>query len=468
MFRKLHIQMTVFSTLITSAILIAMTLICLFIAESGARKNNYAAFQESADSCIIHLESETILSHQWLLQAQNTYGIHLQIRDNGKRLYFDRLHPATELEDIFREAEEISRKSYALDLNTVRKNTALTRSVLFTMKDYYACTALIPKHTGSLSMILLCPLEPLNRQLRSQRLAFAAAVFFSILALAVFSWFFTRKMIRPLEENRRAQTEFIASASHELRSPLTVIQSGISSLEHALFQTEAEDDSGEAVLNSPDSSSLTEIQYFFSVISREGTRMARLIDDMLTLANADNHTWELSMAPCELDTLLLETYDAFLLPAREKGIKLSVRLPEEGLPSCLCDSSRISQVLSILLDNALSCVPEKFRSPGGGESQPLPDNVPDRVPEKGMISLALASERGHFVLSVSDNGPGIPDDRKEAVFRRFYRLDSSRTDKQHFGLGLSIAREIISLHHGTLTVTDTPGGGATFLITLPQ
>ena len=71
------------------------------------------------------------------------------------------------------------------------------------------------------------------------------------------------------------------------------------------------------------------------------------------------------------------------------------------------------------------------------------------------------------VLFVVDHGPGIADAEKEKVFERFYSGDPSRTDKSHFGLGLSIAQEIVRLHHGTIRLTDTPGGGCTFEICLP-
>ncbi len=74
---------------------------------------------------------------------------------------------------------------------------------------------------------------------------------------------------------------------------------------------------------------------------------------------------------------------------------------------------------------------------------------------------------GHALLSVVDHGPGIPDGEKQAVFRRFYRADPSRTDRRHFGLGLSIARELAGSLGAQLALTDTPGGGATFTLRLP-
>ena len=214
-------------------------------------------------------------------------------------------------------------------------------------------------------MIILYPLNSMKHEILLQRLAFFGTAFLAILALSIFSWFFTGKMIAPLEENRQAQTEFIAAASHELRSPLAVILSGISAMKKA-------------------------------------------------------------------EPLM-----------QEHHMNFSVELPEEELPLCCCDPERISQVLGILLDNAISY-----------------------VPEHGKIRITLTQNAKSFCLSVIDNGPGIPDSAKTSVFRRFYRADSARNNRQHFGLGLCIAYEIITLHQGTITVQDTPGGGSTFLMSL--
>ena len=111
----------------------------------------------------------------------------------------------------------------------------------------------------------------------------------AVLALVTFSWFFTGKMLRPLEENQRKQTQFIASASHELRSPLAVILSSVQAME----------------------SDWENAGRFLKTIKSEGDRMSRLIGDMLSLANADNKSWSIMKTDCELDTLLLDTYEKY-------------------------------------------------------------------------------------------------------------------------------------------------------------
>ena len=421
MFRKLHLQMTVFSTLITSAILVVMTLACLLISENGTKKNSYITFSNNVNSCISHLEGQNLLSHQWILQAENAYGIRMEIRDNGQKLFFDKLNPAKQ-DTLFSEAAEISKEKMGLDPGYLG-SISFTKKELFQTGSYYGAAALIPKGDGVLSAVIVYPLENLKQQLVSQRIAFCGMSCLAILAMAVFSWFFTKKMIHPLEESRKRQTEFIAAASHELRSPLTVILSEVQSIENADEK---------------------EREKFLSVIKNEGDRMARLINDMLSLANADNQSWSILLSPCELDTLVLDTYEKYQPVLEEKGIRLFVKIPETALEPFRCDASRISQMLSIFLDNAASY-----------------------VPEGGKVWLDLKEEEKGFCLSVCDNGPGIPDEDKKCVFQRFYRADTARGNKQHFGLGLCIASEIVSLHHGSIEVTDTPGGGATFRIHLP-
>ena len=147
--------------------------------------------------------------------------------------------------------------------------------------------------------------------------------------------------------------------------------------------------------------------------------------------------------PAELDTLLLSAYEKFEPLARKKSISISISLPDKIIPPCPCDKERIEQVFSILLDNAISY-----------------------TPPEGRISLSMEASMERLSFRVSDNGAGIPDAEKKAVFGRFYRCDKSHKDKSHFGLGLCIAQEIIHMHKGKLWIEDTPGGGATFVVVL--
>lgn len=422
MFRRLHIQMTFFSALIIGAVILIMTMFCNFIAVRSTQENIWTTFQNNAMSCISHIESQSVITNQWILQAEQNYGISIDIKDNGNSLYLKKLQGTSAEEDIFQKAAAVSADSHGLDLSNPGVVNKLTKNVFFQIKDFYVSTALIPKDQGTVSMIILYPLNSMEHEILLQRVAFFCTAFLAILALSIFSWFFTGKMIAPLEENRQAQTEFIAAASHELRSPLAVILSGISVMKKAEPAEQA---------------------HFLSVIEKEGTRMSLLVNNMLSLSNADNHSWKMHPVPCELDTLVLDTYEKYEPLMQDHHMNFSVELPEKELPLCRCDPERISQVLGILLDNAISY-----------------------VPEHGKIRLTLTQNAKGFCLSVIDNGPGIPDSAKMSVFRRFYRADSARNNRQHFGLGLCIAYEIITLHQGIITVQDTPGGGSTFLIYL--
>ena len=261
--------MTVFSAAITSTILIVMALVCLLIAESSAKENSYATFVNNAGACITQMEEQPAISHRWLKTMMNNYHVRILIRDNGNPLYFYKLADFGQDSSAFSRALDLSRDSYGLNLESYSRNQKLTKSADFQFPGYYACTALVPHTDGVLSIIILYPLSDLHLQLNTQRLAFGGAVLAAIAAVSVFSWFFTKKMIRPLEKSRKEQTAFIAAASHELRSPLAVIRSGLSAIPRA----------------TPERAGV-----FVDMSLKECDRMARLIQDMLSLSNADNHT----------------------------------------------------------------------------------------------------------------------------------------------------------------------------------
>lgn len=427
MLKKLHLQFTFFCTLITSLILVGMSLFCLGVIETQTKSGSFTSFQNNINSILTHLEEQSVLTHQWLLQMEAGYHVKLLIQDSGTPLFFDRLDHTQQLQEIWRQAVELAKTDYALDLASPSVASILSSHQEFPMTAssgdrYYVCAALIPKTNGYLTVVALYSLSGEQARLWQQRFLFLGADTLAVMLLAIFSFFFTKRMIRPIEDNRRKQVQFIASASHELRSPLTVILSSLSAMRIA-----------------PPS----DAERFAASIQNEGQRMSHLIDDMLALANADNHSWTMHPKRIELDTLLLQTYEKYESVAAQKGISFDVELPEAELLTVLGDGERLAQVLAILIDNAFSY-----------------------TPSHGRVQISLHQYGATAEIRVSDNGPGVPDEQKESIFERFYRIDQAHKDKEHFGLGLCIAKEIIRLHKGCLSVTDTPGGGATFCVRL--
>lgn len=434
MFRKLHKKMTLFCILVTGFILIALSCVCLFLAESNMKRNSYTSFLKEVNTVILHLQGETSISHQWLNQLRDTSNFQIYLYDNGKELFYQQLYSSISSEEKQRETLliekvlELAEKDYQLNifqgtssLFPVHEEFSLQNGY---NSHYYVSAGIIPKNSGNLSFILLYSLTNQEHQIWSLRFFILIADILGIILLSFFSWFFTGKMLIPLEENRKKQTQFVASASHELRTPLAVILSAIEALNKADSQEEQ--------------------AHFTKMMEEEGKRMQHLISDMLLLANSDSKHFQLQLDTCQPDIILLNIYEKYETLAKRQHISLQISLPDEILSDCNCDMERMIQVLSILMDNALSY-----------------------TPEHGKITLALnLTFAGKYRFSVADTGPGIADSEKELVFERFYRSDNAHTEKEHFGLGLCIAKEIISAHKGKLWVEDNNPSGCVFFIEL--
>ena len=430
MFRKLHYQMTLFSTFITGMILVTLTCVCLFISENSIKETTQTSFTKEVNAMIIHLQSQSSISLSWLNQLQENNHFLLYFYDNGTPLYAQRLYSDAHSDAVAESAKEYALLNCGIDVASTTKNVLPTHSE-FTLTDntsdsYYVSAGLIPSSFGTLGFIVLYPMETQQQQILSQRLLFAGVDGIAVICLFIFSWFFTGRMLLPIEENHKKQTYFISAASHELRTPLAVMLSGTDAL--GMAQT------------------TEERSHFLHIIQSEGLRMQHLISDMLLLARSDSGSLPVTPTRCQPELLLMDAYEKFELSAHAKKLSLSLLLPEEQLPDCQCDPERIAQLFSILLDNAISY-----------------------TPAGGRITLALSADTKHAVLrfSVSDTGNGVADADKHLIFDRFYRADSAHTDKKHFGLGLSIAKEIVTAHHGKLWVEDAKEGGACFVFTLP-
>lgn len=431
MFQKVHLRLTLLCTGITAIIMIIMSFCYLYVSETGLYRNQFQAFKNDMNTISTNLEQQTVISMEWLskMEAQGNYLFF--VLDNGTPFLFNQLNDPKENSSRDLLLQE-SRDAYAnqADLEVSTRTGVFTTishcEYEFTSPSketkYYGSVISMGSPDSTLEVIVLSSLQNLENQIREQRLRFLLIDVAAVVLLGIFSWFFTGKLLKPIVENQKKQALFIASASHELRTPLSVILSAAECCKSA--PPERRDG-------------------FLKTICQEGLRVSSLVSDMLTLSQSDNQRFPIRMEPTELDTLLMNSYEAFQPLAQEKSISLSIELPEGALPVCPADPERISQVISILIHNAISY-----------------------TPEHGKITLAVSKHKERFHISVTDNGIGISDEDKKKIFDRFYRVEKSRSTKDHFGLGLSIAYEIVKAHGGNIQVSDAVGGGSCFTVVL--
>ena len=428
MVNRLRWKLTAFNTVITGAILLGMTLLCLIISERNTRTQSFQNFSGNLNTVSSYLGVQNQLSAAWLRQMENSGGFYISIRDGGTPLFSMGLSSErNNLAPEFQRARD--RAGSEFDLNSVSARNGGSCAFSLRGEDgagYFAGVARISKNSSVLELTLLYPLTEMENGIHRQRMVVCTAALVAVVLLGAFSWCFTGKMLRPIRENQQRQAQFIAAASHELRTPLTAILSAGSAWERAECLSPARQ------------------TVFSDIIRREGKRMSRLIGDMLTLASADSQSWEVRCEEVEPDMLLLMVYETYFPLAKEKGLALSLTLPERDAPAMQLDKDRILQVLSILLDNALAY-----------------------TPAPGDIRLELTRGRSSARITVSDSGPGVPDGEKQHIFERFHRGETARSHRSHFGLGLCIAAEIVKLHKGKLWVEDAKGGGAAFILELP-
>ena len=171
--------------------------------------------------------------------------------------------------------------------------------------------------------------------------------------------------------------------------------------------------------------------------------MRRLVDGLLDLARLDVGLRSLNRVSIDLRAVLLAVTDKFSLRAQEKGVALRAELPP-SLPTLSADADRLAQVFTNLLDNAVK------HTPAGGK-----------------VTVSATSTPGWVEASVSDTGPGIPAEDLSRIFERFYQVDKSRANRTGVGLGLTISKEIVEAHGGSLRAESVVGMGSRFVVRLP-
>lgn len=431
MFKKVHLRLTLLCAGITAVIMLVMSLCYLYVSEKGLYRNQFQAFKNDINTISTNLEQQSVISMEWLakMEAQGNYRFF--VLDNGVPFLYNQLSDPEQTEEnniLLTESRNALNNLSSQDVTVTVSdgiNGILSHSEYefispSTDSRYFCSLIQMGTDNSLLEIVVLSPLQRLEQQIEEQRTRFLLIDIGATILLGIFAWFFTGILLKPIAENQQKQTMFVAAASHELRTPLSVILSAAECCRDAAPERQ---------------------EGFIRTIYQEGLRVSSLVTDMLTLSQSDSHRFPVRKEPTELDTLLMNSYEAFEPLAREKSIQLSLTLPDGALPLCNVDPERISQVIAILLHNAISY-----------------------TPNQGRIELSLARHKERFAVSVQDNGIGISDADKKRIFDRFYRVEKSRNRKDHFGLGLSIAHEIVKAHGGSIQVTDAEGGGSCFTV----
>lgn len=223
----------------------------------------------------------------------------------------------------------------------------------------------------------------------------------------------------------RMKTDFVSSVSHELRTPLTAIM-GFSN----------------TILRNESMSEETKHE-FIEIIYNESKRLARLIEDVLSISKIESEKITYEMEALNLDEVIQDAITIYRPQAEDKQIDLLYQ-KDEALPQILADHDAMIQVVVNLLSNAL-----KFTLP------------------KGKIDVRLKHEGNYIIFEVEDTGMGIPKREQEKIFQKFYRIHRPGMQIQGTGLGLSIIKEILEKHNGKIDVISEENKGSLFRVSLP-
>ena len=220
------------------------------------------------------------------------------------------------------------------------------------------------------------------------------------------------------------RSDFVANASHELKTPLTVIRAA-----------------AETVMDEGLPPDLR--QQFLASIEGNTVRLQRLVDDLLDLSRYESGAWHPATEPVAVDRVAWSAWEEQEVHAARRGVEFEIA----GAADAVGDEAAVYQIFRNLFENSLRYVPE-----GGGR-----------------VSVEIGSRSGHVVVTVKDNGAGIPAASLPRIFERFYRVDTARSRKEGgTGLGLAIVRHLVSSMGGEVRAESVWGSGTTISFSVPR
>ena len=431
--KKLHL-------IFISAVMLIITLIIgiVLMNELDTEKiNDSTLFQRMATLLIYQLEDQEHQIESVIQAFEEKYSIFCLLKDSdGSPVYQSRITFPTKT-DILLERLDKQLGSQAEVLPGAsspdkKSPPAVTRQDgIFEIKGtdndlYWGIPAQIAAKTGkTYDLLLIYPQRTVWARLAGRVYFYILTWLMSLCGVCVICHLLLKKALEPTERALKSQKDFVAAASHELKSPLAVLLVNLDLIDGLGIED-------------------IRLKKAVQTMDNECMRMSRLVKDMLLLASSDAKTWSLNLNTVDIDTLLITLYETYEPLCLKKGVSLSLDIFENSYPALYTDQERLMQILSVYMDNALQ------HSKNNSSIQ---------------IQTALTSKTITFY--VIDHGQGIKEEDKPYIFDRFYCADKARTDKAHFGLGLSIAKELAKMLHGKVGVEDTEGGGAAFFVSFP-
>lgn len=243
-----------------------------------------------------------------------------------------------------------------------------------------------------------------------------------VLGGGLLSYYLARRTLRPIEAAMERQARFSADASHELRTPVTALRTR-----------------AEVALRNP-SLTVAAAKAALENSIEQAVRLEHITEGLLKLSQGGQPL----PSPVRLHDVANKAIEQLEKKSQAKRIKLDQAVPRDLV--ALADSDSLVQVLAILLDNAV-----KYS------------------PKASTVTIKARKDGSRLILSVSDQGIGIDPADVAHIFERFYRADQARRqrDSHSFGLGLAIAKQLVTLNKGTITASSEPGKGSHFTVTLP-
>lgn len=422
MIKKLRLRLTVIFSVLTSLVLLIAVGVAFGMGKASYLQGREIVFENSLAAITDKLEKGESISDKWLGEKEASAMSIIFIFDNGVPLHFKGTwKPQTPRNRL----SEIALKSTTENNIDFSQKYTVKKVAFYNItgdnnEPYRMAATFIPKLAENshkyIGVAFLQDYTAVNNKINTMLLQYILLWALGTILLCVISRLLCGLAVKPTAAALKQQADFTAAASHELRSPLAVISASLQAAQSENL--------------SPDKA-----QSFIKTAQAETLRLAHLTDDLLLLASGDAHALSINKKSLAPDTFCIELYEKYRTLAKDNLHELRIFLPDKKLPNILADTQRLTQLFGILITNAI-----------------------EYTPKNTAVDIILEQTEKSIIISVQDYGEGVSKPQQSLIFNRFYRADNSRTDKSHFGLGLSIAKEIADLHGAKLTLCETDIG----------